>query len=333
MPSVLPSACTLELLSSRDVEPALRYEAWRERAHRWVDLDPPPPGAPLDAELLTLRDHGCTFGTMSSSAYATRADPRRRAGSADMVVVSLIQAGQVRIRGRTGESWCISEGSLGLYDLTRPARYEWSDSSREAFLVLPRADALVAYGAAPNGLTVVLEDCPLAPALASQLNLLSSQALTLDEPARTGLLAGARVLALLALHQAGHPDQVDSTAADTLAAGRRIAALRFMEAHAHRVDLELNAIALGIGCSRTRLCAAFTDEGGTVMGALREIRLQHARARIERDPNAHLGALSWACGFATQANFNRLFKTRFGLVPNEWGRHAATAALANGHQR
>lgn len=332
MSFALPSTCTLELLSSRDVEPALRYDTWRERAHRWVDLDPPAPDTPLDAELLTLRDHGCTFGTMSSSAYVARADPWRRAGSADMVVVSLIQAGQVRIHAAEGKSWCISVGSLGLYDLARPARYEWSTASREAFLVLPRADALVAFGAAPNGLSVVLENCALAPALASQLALLSSQALTLDEPSRAGLLAGARALALLTLHQAGHPGQSGSAATEDLAAGRRAAALRFIEAHAHRADLDLHTIALGIGCSRTRLCAAFADEGDTVMGALREVRLQRARGCIEREPNAHLGALSWTCGFATQTNFNRLFKARFGLTPNEWGRHAATAVLTSGRK-
>ena len=328
MPAVLPSACTLELLSSNDVEPALRYDAWRERAHRWVDLDPPPADAPLNAELMTLRGHGCTFGTMSSSAYSTRADPLRRPECADMVVVSLIQAGEVHIQARTDESCSITVGSLGLYDLARPARYDWSAASREAFLVLPRADALAAFGAAPHGLSVVLEGCPLAPALASQLTLLSSHTLTLDESARTGLLAGARALALLALHQAGHPDQADTAATEGLAAGRRAAAMRFMESHAHRADLDLHAIARGIGCSRTRLCAAFTDEGDTVMAALRELRLQRARGQIEREPTAHLGALSWRCGFATQAHFNRLFKKRFGLVPAEWGRHAASAAMA-----
>ena len=328
MPAASPSACTLELLSSNDVEPALRYDAWRERAHRWVDLDPPTADAPLNAELLTLRDHGGSFGALTSSAYATRADPWRRAECADMVVVSLIQAGEVRIQARTGESRGISAGSLGLYDLARPARYEWTTASRVAFLVLPRAAAVAAFGAEPNGLSVGLENCPLAPALASQLNLLSNHALTLDDASRAGLLAGARALALLALHQAGHPDRADTAATEGLAAGRRAAALRFMESHAHRPDLDLNAIAQGIGCSRTRLCAAFTDEGDTVMAALRELRLQRARAQIERAPNAHLGALSWRCGFATQANFNRLFKARFGLAPAEWGRHAASAAIA-----
>ncbi|MBN9339228.1 MAG: hypothetical protein J0H52_04030, partial [Comamonadaceae bacterium] len=61
MPPAAPP-CTLERLHTHDVEPALRFDAWRERAHQWVEMLPPPPGAALDAELLMLRGGGgCVF--------------------------------------------------------------------------------------------------------------------------------------------------------------------------------------------------------------------------------------------------------------------------------
>jgi hypothetical protein len=44
MPPAAPP-CTLERLHTHDVEPALRFDAWRERAHQWVEMLLPPPGA------------------------------------------------------------------------------------------------------------------------------------------------------------------------------------------------------------------------------------------------------------------------------------------------
>ena len=37
MPPAVPP-CTLERLHTHDVEPALRFDAWRERAHQWVEM-------------------------------------------------------------------------------------------------------------------------------------------------------------------------------------------------------------------------------------------------------------------------------------------------------
>ena len=54
------------------------------------------------------------------------------------------------------------------------------------------------------------------------------------------------------------------------------------------------------------------------MGTLREIRLQRAKALIERSPRLHIGSLSWRCGFVDQSGFSKLFRLRFGLLPSEW---------------
>lgn len=322
--SFLPPApkCTLERLSTRDVEPALRFEAWRTRAHQFVELQPLPPGTSLEAELLTLRAGNCTLGTMRSSAYAVRTQPSKLAHAPDMVVITLVQAGEVKVAtSDVNSTRRIGSGSLGLYDLTQLAHYQWSEGSREVFLALPRSDALAALGREPSNLALPLEHCVLAPALAAQLTLLAQRAPVLDDVERSTVMASAHALALLVLRHVGQKSSFIKDAADTspdLLAALYAAAMHFLELEAHHPELNANAIASGAGCSRTRLYEAFAAQGTTVMAALRELRLQRARHLIEQSARLHLGSLSWRCGFADQSSFSKLFKTRFGMSPTLW---------------
>lgn len=325
-------ACTLEHLSTRQFEPQVRFEAWRSRAHHLVELEPPQPGSTLDAELTMLHNGACEFGTMRSTDYTTRANPRQHPAGADKVVMTSILEGAVHIHDANDNRTRIAPGTLALYDLTQAARYEWMGPAREAYLILPRAEAMRAMGAGARGrgLVVPLDRCALAPALHSQLAVLARLAPALTPAERAGLLAGAHALALLALHQATSSAATDDRADDalgSLSAGRHAAALRFMELHAHRPELDVAAIASGIGCSRSRLYAAFADCGETVMGALREVRLQRARAVLERGGWANLGALAWHCGFADQSNFSRTFKARFHAAPSDLQRQARAERL------
>lgn len=330
MPAGSCAPAVLENLSTATIEPAHRFEVWRHRAHRMVTLEPPVKDASLNAELMRLSDGNCTLGTMRSSAYAARADPKRHPACAEGAVITTVLSGEVNVLEDSDERTRVRPAALAFYDLAHAARYQWMNASREAYIALPRADAIAALGSAPRGLIVPLEHCTLAPALRSQLAVVSRLAPTLTSDERSGLLAGARALALLVLRQAAHPEPCDDATEDafgSVAAGRRAAALYFMEQHAHDPELNIAAIARGASCSRTRLCAAFTDNGETVMGALRELRLQRSRAALERGVPTHLGALAWHCGFADSSTFSRLFKQRFGVSPGEFSRRAQTARL------
>lgn len=165
----------------------------------------------------------------------------------------------------------------------------------------------------------------LAPTLNTQLSqmaLLLQSPTTLDANEYAALLKQARSMAMLMLHNLGK--QFLSKPADTAAnqhQGRYQAALRLMVCNLHQHELDATAIATGIGCSRTRLYAAFARHNTSVMQTLREIRLQRTKPLLKHPPQLHLGALSWRCGFTDQSSFSKLFKACFHVCPSEWHKH------------
>ncbi len=322
---------------SDDWAPVERRDAWCDVAHRWVDFRPAAE-VPLQAELSILASEACTLGVTRSSAYEMRTGSHR-AQPDDMVVLTLMQSGGLLpdVYGRKGP------GALSLCDPREVGRFRWEQGARQVFLALSRSDVAAALGQAPFTQLLTARGA-LAPLLSNHMNQLalllrqSGEADGLvDATEYADLLDATRALALLTLRNLGRharhsrsgkpADEPDVTPTDTeiLYAGRRAAALRFMELHAHRPELSAAEIAHGSGCSRTRLYEAFAAEDGTVMDALREMRLQRARSFIEQTERLNVGALAWRCGFASPSGFAKLFKACFGISPSEWHRRAWAA--------
>ena len=320
-----PPAPLLEHHRSAALEPDCRHAAWQEIAHRWNDFEPAP-DAPLQAELLLLgTDVTCLLGAAQSSAHEMHGGSPRALRD-DVVVLSLLQAGGVRSSAYSRKG----PGSLSLCDLRERHSYHWEHDTRQVFLTLPRQDAAAALGAEPTT-RLLSTRCALAPALSSQMAhaaLLLRQG-GLDDAECAGLLEATRALALLTLRNLGRQGMaVDlPDAHETLHAGRYVAALRFMEQEAHRHTLDVAAIARAAGCSRTRLYEAFAARNQTVMGVLRDIRLQRAQGLLAQSRRLNVGALAWRCGFADASGFAKLFRARFGLSPTEWHARAQAVGL------
>ena len=322
-----PLPCVLEHWSSSEVDPAIRLPYWHDVAHNWVDVQPLSPGVELDASWSLLRGPDCFFGTKRSTAYEMRTHARHVPPGEDMVVLSLLESGQLDFNAAPGQGHRASPGALGLYVPQQEGVYRWSDNARQTYVALDRRTVWEALGAQPGNVLIAPQQCALAPMLSSQLSHLGQlarhpAALTDDEFA--GLLDATRSLALLLLRNLGRQGQGGDgpDVHESLHAGRHAAALRFMEQQAHRTALDAAAIAQAVGCSRTRLYEAFAAQGQTVMGALRELRLQRARRTIEQSLRLHVGTLAWHCGFAHASDFSKLFRARFGLSPTDWHRRA-----------
>ena len=321
----IPPPCVLEHWSSSEVDPGIRLDYWHDVAHNWVDVQPLSPGHELEASWSLLRAENCFFGTKRSTAYEMRTGPQHVPPGEDMVVISLLQSGQMRLNAAAGEHQRMTAGTLGIYAPQQQAHYRWSQGARQTYIALPRSAVVQALGREPGNLQLTPAHCALAPMLTTQLahlGLLARQPDKVDATEYAGLLDATRALTLLMLRNLGRqgksadlPDLNES-----LHAGRRAAALRFMEEHAHRHTLHADAIARGAHCSRTRLYEAFAAQSQSVMDTLREIRLQRARGMIEQSPRLHVGAVAWRCGFSDPSGFSKLFKARFGHTPSEWHR-------------
>ena len=302
---------------SSDLDPLVRGDAWREIAHRWVDFRPEP-GVPLEAEFSVLPGSACLFGATRSSAYEMRTGPRRSAQPDDMVVLTLLQSGELLPHDYPRKG----PGALSLCAPRQMGRYRWGQGASQVFLCLPHSEVRSALGREPDT-QLLTARCALAAPLAAQMDhvaLLLRQHQRIDATENAGLLDATRALALLMLRNLGRQgDAVDQPDPhESLHAGRRAAALRFMEQNAHRSDLHVAAIARGAGCSRTRLYDAFAAQGRTVMDTLREIRLQRARLLIDHNQRLQVGVVAWRCGFADLSGFGKQFKARFGCTPSEW---------------
>lgn len=102
-------------------------------------------------------------------------------------------------------------------------------------------------------------------------------------------------------------------------------ATRLIEARLLDGDLDVDAVALAIGVSRSTLYRAFEPVGG-VRTFVQHRRLDRAhvvlRHRQGRSPS--ISEIAYGHGFASDAHFSRAFRNRFGFSPGEIGSGSPT---------
>ena len=105
-----------------------------------------------------------------------------------------------------------------------------------------------------------------------------------------------------------------------------------IERRLHDPDLTAPRIARGEGISERYLQKLFEQNGVSFGHYLRERRLQRARAALiaPGDIHASVADVGYRCGFGDAANFNRLFKERFGIPPGAFRSQQADRLSENG---
>ncbi|PVB60847.1 acetamidase/formamidase family protein [Labrenzia sp. 011] len=102
-------------------------------------------------------------------------------------------------------------------------------------------------------------------------------------------------------------------------------------------DLSAGRIARQEGISERYLQKLFEQNGESFTHYLRERRLQHARMALVAPDELRIpiSEVAYSCGFTDAANFNRLFKERFGLPPGAFRTNhlKSLMEMANAEQR
>ncbi|UWQ92837.1 helix-turn-helix domain-containing protein [Aliisedimentitalea scapharcae] len=93
---------------------------------------------------------------------------------------------------------------------------------------------------------------------------------------------------------------------------------KFIRANLKNPDLSPDLIADGCGISKRYLHDLFKDVNGTVSQQIRDHRLIAARDRLAAAPGLAIAEVAYRFGFSDQAQFSRLFKSKFGVTPSEF---------------
>ncbi|HEY9039929.1 MAG TPA: helix-turn-helix domain-containing protein [Roseovarius sp.] len=95
---------------------------------------------------------------------------------------------------------------------------------------------------------------------------------------------------------------------------------KFIHENIRNPDLSPDLVASACGISKRYLHDLFKDVNGTVAQQIRDKRLSAAKTFLRERPGLAIAEVAYRYGFTDQAQFSRLFKTKFKITPTEYKR-------------
>ena len=106
--------------------------------------------------------------------------------------------------------------------------------------------------------------------------------------------------------------------ADLPGAARREQAIAYMRANLSDPSVDATSIAEGIHISRRSLYREFQGTGDSVIGVLRELRVEQAKRLLLGSPNRPVSSIARDTGFSSVAHFYRVFRASTSMTPGEY---------------
>ncbi len=158
------------------------------------------------------------------------------------------------------------------------------------------------------------QQTPLRSLLDAYLSSLNKELPFLDA---TSSAAALRALdELLAASSASNPPPPGQPL-DEPAQQRLQKALCFIDSHLEAHWLTPAAVAAGLNISVRHLHRMFEGRGQSVAHAIRQRRIERARALLMSDPSMSITDIAYCCGFDSLATFYRQFKVAFGTTATD----------------
>ena len=311
-------------LTTGAIAPGDRREFWRDVALNRTEADFPPEGQPVGFSA-EVRGFIGVSGELregrSDAVIMRRSAARCRQDGVDEIMLSLFVSGEAPGEYRRGDTAlripigsAIVNNSAVPFTVAMP-RY------RSINFRLPRAAVAAAIAGDPAVLAGrLLSASPLNRMLFSCMTQFADAMEAMDDAAREVALDAVTDFALAALRLEVRDGGWEDGAHDN---GLRHAAQRFIDGNLHRLDLSPEMLARALRCSRAHLYRLFADNGETVMGYVRNIRLARSKAMLaDTACPLTIGEIALRCGFDDPSAFSRTFRRHFGCQPGEVRREA-----------
>ncbi|ALE75099.1 MULTISPECIES: helix-turn-helix domain-containing protein [unclassified Pseudonocardia] len=291
-----------------------RLDFWRSTVcDQFVALDVRPAGRGLVAGRVTAATVADTHVRRISSVphRFVRTERQVRAADEDYLQIALARRGRTLVV-QDGRETVIGPGEFVIYDSSRPFSFVTSDSFEYSVCLHPKS-RLPLSAAEMSAATAVTFDGrrgvgAMLPPLLSSLDRAVADDLPVagqDAVART---IGDLFVALVRSH-------VPAAAPENLHVARARGHIR-----GNLADRDLCPASVAAACaiSVSYLHKLFAEEDTSVVGVIREERLQGAWEDLRRRELAHLGvgAVGARWGMPDPAAFSRAFRARFGRSPS-----------------
>jgi len=113
----------------------------------------------------------------------------------------------------------------------------------------------------------------------------------------------------------------------------RSAILHFMATQYANPDLNLEAMAIEIGVSRTKINDILKSElGFTFTGYLNKLRLTEAARLLAQEEDANIAEIAYSVGYKNVSYFNKLFKEEYRCTPKVY-KSLHDKTLTEGHEQ
>ena len=304
------------ILDTDNLELRDRYDAWRDSFNVvfGYNVDDDVEATAFRGHIdNTLFDHFMLTHFCASAASYERSAARVGRDGVDMVMLQLYLQGPCHFKtdGIEGHS---KVGDIVVMDMSRPFD-TWHAYQENLTLCFPRAVIQDALPRLDDVHCAVLDGGnPLTTMLAAHMQSLHQNVSDMTQAQGAALTPSTIELAAAAV-RATLGDGVDDSA--PLRQAIRARADRAIEQLLDDPDLTPERIALAVPCSRSRLYALYSDDGGVMSHVLKQ-RLR----RVLKDlagaahRNRTISAIAADWGFTNTASFNRAFKAEFGITPS-----------------
>lgn len=260
----------------------------------------------------------------SDALVAVRDQQQCRRDGVDYVSINLLLSGSNGLFEHGGVQR-VRAGSIFFVDSALPIKFRFP-RHHSISIFLPRSKVQDALGA--KGIPHAGSGGRLLPpslqagtgkgigaVLQSHMRMVATQAALLSPEQRVTTIAACIDMAL-AVVQAARQGTAD---VEQFAGGFYLAARRFIEHNCSDPELNPQAVAVAIGCSRASLYRLFAHHGESVAAMIWARRLAHAHSMITsgRHMALPLAEIGFCSGFTDQSAFTRTFRRRYGMTPGE----------------